>query len=85
MGAFFYCFIVMHENYVFPFSSAYNEGFVNSHVLEVYWFILEWQVSRNFAKCKKQFCEINFTKMGAKFRKNVRRQKNQRFWANFGG
>ena len=36
---------------------------------------IEWRVSRNFAKCKKQFCEINFAKMSAKFRKNDRRLK----------
>ena len=31
---------------------------------------VEWRVSRNFAKCKKWFCEKIFAKMNAKFREN---------------
>ena len=52
---------------------------------------LEWRVSRNFAKCKRPFCEINFAKIGVKFRKSDRRlkfsifgrfleAKNSNFW-----
>ena len=48
------------------------------------WIIVEWNISRNFAKCKKWFCKKYFAKSGCENCEIDKRAKISYFWLFLG-